>query len=67
MAKYEVTITPNGLGFLYVIDAVDSSAAIDLARKQLEDEAGDQMQVDAWVQTIIKHSQQTVTVNQEQN
>ena len=23
------------------------------------------MQVDAWVQTIIKHSQQTVTVNQE--
>lgn len=29
MAKYEVTITPNGLGFLYVIDAVDSSAAID--------------------------------------
>ena len=67
MAKYEVTITPKGLGFLYVIDAVDSSAAIDLARKQLEDEAGDQMQVDAWVQTIIKHSQQTVTVNQEQN
>ena len=65
MAKYEVTITPKGLGFLYVIDAVDSSAAIDLARKELEDEAGDQMKVDAWVQTIIKHSQQTVTVNQE--
>ena len=64
MAKFEVDITVK-IGFVYEVEAATEAEAIEIARNTLSDEANDETHVEGWVQTILKTSQQTVTVNQE--